>query len=69
MVYQRIEQRDGYQLVTSVTDKGTYLQFSLAPDGTAYNIYTDEITRMGWASVAEFLRLRPGFVKVEVVKT
>ena len=65
MVYQRIEQRDGYQLITSVSDKGNYLQYFAWPDGTTTNELADNIFRMGWASLTEFLRLRPGFEEVK----
>lgn len=63
-IYKRIEQRDGYKNITSVTEKGAYLQYNLWPNGVQTGTHTDEIHRMGWASTADFLRHRPGFVEV-----
>lgn len=63
MKYTRILQRYGYQLITEVTDNGTYESHTLWPDGAILNYYSDTLENMGWPSVDAFLKAKPGFVK------
>ncbi len=59
--YQRIEQRNGYQQITEVTEGGTYTARAQWPDGIITSCYKTTVQEMGWQSVKDFLRSRPHF--------
>lgn len=64
MKYQRIEQRDGYQIITTVDILGNYEQFSKWHDGVITHYYKTTLLKMGWNDIKDFLREKRGFKKV-----
>jgi hypothetical protein len=63
-MYQRIEHRDGYDIITTVDENGDYEQITKWLDGTIHNQYRSNIFTMGWHTLKEFLSERKNFVKV-----
>ena len=63
-MYQRTEQRDGYDIITTVDENGDYIQITKWADGTIYNQYKSNIFAMGWHTLKEFLRERNGFIEI-----
>ena len=66
MKYQRKEDRNGYEIVTTVDDAGTYEQNAIWKDGVITSRYKTTLQKMGWNSTKEFLRDKKGFKKVTV---
>lgn len=63
MLYKRVEQKNGYQLITTVDDKGNwslYIKWENTPPDLQYKT---TVFAMGWNSVVEFLRAKRGFIK------
>ena len=65
MQYQRVEDRGAFKRITTVDDNGDYTQYAQWVDGMKTSYTTDNVIRMGWKSVNEFLRERKGFAPVE----
>lgn len=63
MKYIRTEQCGNYKRITTVTDACRYEQIAIWPDGLITSSFSDTIQNMGWPSVREFLKARPGFTK------
>ncbi len=63
-MYRRIEPGPGYQKITVVTEDGTYTQHTQWTGGIATGFYKSTLQEMGWESVKQFLKSRPGFEKV-----
>lgn len=63
MKYTKTEQRNGYQLITTVDDKGNYSIYIKWENSPPELQVKTTIFEMGWRSVAEFLRVRRGFKK------
>lgn len=63
-MYQRIEPRNGYDVITTVDDSGNYEQVAKWLDGTITSRYTMNLLQIGWGSVKEFLKERRGFVAI-----
>ena len=63
-MYQRIEHRDGYDIITTVDDNGNWEQVTKWFDGTITSHCKMNVLQIGWGSVEEFLKERRGFVKI-----
>ena len=62
MTFERIERRAGFKRVTTVTDSGEYCQRVEWDDGMVTGITKNNVLKMGWKSVKEFIKNRPGFM-------
>ena len=62
---ERIENRNGYSIKTTVSDNGTYIQtcycFNENGDMIVFDEYKTTLTGMGWSSFDEFLRHKKQF--------
>ena len=63
MKYTRTEPRNGYELITTVDDKGNYTQHIKWDDGKTDLKHKSTVQEMGWTDTQSFLRSRPNFVK------
>lgn len=63
-MFQRIEHRGSYDIITTVDINGNYEQFAKWADGTITSHSKMNIFQIGWASLKEFLRERKGFIEV-----
>lgn len=68
MTYERIERRVGSKRVTTVTDTGEYYQRVEWDDGMITGVTKDNVLKMGWRSVKEFISNRPGFMPLVEAK-
>lgn len=68
MTYERIERRLGSKRVTTVTDTGEYYQRVEWDDGMITGVTKDNVLKMGWRSVKEFITTRPGFMPLVEAK-
>ena len=68
MIYERIERRLGFKRVTTVTDTGEYSQRVEWDGGIITGVTKDNVLKMGWKSVNEFIANRPGFMPLVEVK-
>lgn len=64
-MYQRIESTKGYKRITTVDTNGDYVQIVKFDDGTITSYYQDNIFKMGWKSLNEFLNFRKGFAHIK----
>lgn len=64
--YRRIEQIGDYSRITEVKESGEWRMRVEWPDGLVTSSHETTVQAMGWRSVGEFLRERPGFALVEV---
>ena len=62
MTYERIERRLDSKRVTTVIDTGEYYQRVEWDDGMITGVTKDNVLKMGWRSVKEFIANRPGFM-------
>ena len=65
VIYRRTERAAGFTRVTEVTESGAYEQRAVWPDGMVTSHYTGTIQEMGWPSVKQFIKSRPGFIRVD----
>lgn len=63
-MYQRVEHRTGYDVITTVDNNGNWEQVAKWADGTITSHCKMNVLQIGWGSVKEFLRERKGFVAV-----
>jgi len=63
-MYQRVEKRNGYKRITTVYNDGQYVSFVLWNEGIKTGVTKTTIFKMGWSSLAEFLKNRPAFKAV-----
>lgn len=64
MKYQRVENRNGYNVITTVDDTGVYEQIAQWKDGVITSRYKTTLQKMGWKSAREFLREKKKFKRV-----
>lgn len=69
MVYRRTERSGDATRITEVHSNGEYHSFIVWDDGFVMQGLESTIDAMGWRCVSEFLRHRPGFIKVEEVQS
>ena len=63
-MFQRIERRGNYDVITTVDINGNYEQIAKWADGTITSHSKMNIFQIGWASLKDFLRERKGFIEV-----
>lgn len=63
--YKRVNDFGAYKRITTVDTNGELTQYVEWVDGTKTGYITDNVIRMGWKSVKEFLRNRKGFIPIE----
>ena len=63
-MFQRIERRGSYDVITTVDINGNYEQIAKWADGTITSHSKMNIFQIGWASLKDFLRERKGFIEV-----
>lgn len=62
--YRRIKDFGEYSRITTVDESGKYIQVVRWKDGMVTSHVEDNLFSMGWHSVEEFIKKRPGFVEV-----
>ena len=61
MKYRRIEERNGYKIITTVEDSGRYYSHIRYDNGVIGGNQSGSILGNGWKSLDEYFRNNPGF--------